>query len=405
MNVIKLNRTDISEMVKRAVHSILSESVEEVMGSAMAEKEDVIQELVEYVEKEWEKIKATGQKPVSTGTFSAKDGSGSGVINSYVILAPDDLTKKLGLADRFDINIGINDYQAPKNLLKLFGYQQRGTEGTTYHGTDPQTGDFYGKFSKPTLKIEHSRIDLEVPAINGELQTNGLYSTLYHELNHNSTALSIKREKDGKKDKNGNPIDVDRLNPVTTSQRASESPHFTVQRALHPDPMIDFLTSLQYGPDKENFRLLNFLFYAVWETTERNARAEEMYGSLQGLNATRENFWDIYPQTTLYNNLKQYNEILDKLRNVSSSSNIWLHAANVMNMKSKDSRHRKSPKSFGLNVKERFIKHTEELLDKMYRKGMKVAELYFQRKEDKERANADKPGGGLGRLGQMIDND
>ena len=53
MNVIKLNRTDISEMVKRAVHSILNESVSEVMGSAMAGKEEAIQNMVDYIEKEW----------------------------------------------------------------------------------------------------------------------------------------------------------------------------------------------------------------------------------------------------------------------------------------------------------------------------------------------------------------
>ena len=404
MTIIKLTHNDLNEMVRRAVHSILSESVEEVMGSAMAEKEDVIQELVEYIEKKWEIIKTLGEKPTDIGSFSANDGSGSGKINHYIILIPDKLTEKLGIADKFDLNVAVNDFQVPQNMLSLFGPNERGTEGTTYHGKDNK-GTFYGEFSKPTLKIKHSRIDLYVPAINGELQRDGLYSTLYHELNHNFTGLSIKLKKNGKTDKRGKEIDVDTLNPVTMTKRAKESPHFTVQRALNPDPMTDFITSMQYGPDKEYHRMVSFLFYAVWETTERNARAEEMYGSLQALKATRENFRDIYPQTTTYRNLEQYNELLNKLREVPDSSNIWLYAAEVMNMKNKSSRHKNLGKSFGEYAKKRFITHTEELLDKLYRKAMKVAELYFQRQEEKERENADKPGGGIDRLGQMIGND
>jgi hypothetical protein len=178
-----------------------------------------------------------------------------------------------------------------------------------------------------------------------------------------------------------------------------------VQRALNPDPMTDFISSLEYGPDKEKFRALNFLFYAVWETTERNARAEEMYGSLQALKATRANFREVYPQTVPYRNLKQYNELLDELKKVPDSSHIWEHAANVMNMKPSGNRHGRNPKSYSQNVKERFIKHTEELLNKLYRKAMKVAELYFQRQEEKEREKADKPGGGLNKLSQLMGND
>jgi hypothetical protein len=404
MPVIKLTHNDLSEMVRRTVYSVLSESVKEAMGSAMAGKEDVIEELVNYIANEWEKIKASGQKPESVGSFSAKVGNGRGEIKNYIILVPNELAKKLDIADKFDLNVAVNDYQVPQNILSLFGNSERGTEGSTYHGKS-DNGDFYGTFSKPTLKIKHSRIDLIVPAINGELQTNGLYSTLYHELNHSFTALNIKLKKNGKTDKKGNEINLDDLNPISASKRAKHSPHFMVQGALHPDPISDFITAMDYGPDKEYYRMISFLFYAVWETTERNARAEEMYGSLQALKAKRENFKAIYPQTTVYQNLKQYNELLDTLKKVPDTSKIWSYTAEVMNMKPLSSRRKNNPKSFHQNVKERFIKHTEELFDKLYRKAMKVAELYFQRQEEKEREKADRPGGGLERLNQLIDND
>ena len=50
MNVIKLNRNDLSEMIRRTVNSLLSESVREEMGSIAASKENVINEIVEYIE-------------------------------------------------------------------------------------------------------------------------------------------------------------------------------------------------------------------------------------------------------------------------------------------------------------------------------------------------------------------
>lgn len=412
MPVIKLTHNDLNEMIRRAVHSILSESVKEAMGSAMAEKDDVIQELVDYIEAEWEKIKETGKEPDDTGRFSAKDGSGSGRSSTYIILAPDDITEKLGIAKKFDLNIAIRDYQVSQKLLGLFGPHERASEGTTYYGKNRSTGEFYGKFSKPTMKIEHGRVDLEVPAINGELQTKGLYSVLYHELNHSFTTLSIKQKKSEKTDGNGNPIDshgnpvdVDVLNTITMSRRAKEHPHFSVQNALHQDEIMDFMTSLQYGSDKEYYNILNFLFYAVWETTERNARAEEMYGNLQALNAKRSDFKAIYPQTSLYNNLEQYNEMLNTLDKVSAGSPIWEYAAQVMNMKESNSRKGTNPNYFFYLVKKRFIKHTKELLDKLYRKGMKVAEYYFQRQEEKQRKMDDTPGGGIEKLGRIISSD
>ena len=49
MNIIKLNRNDLSEMIRRAVNSLLSESVREEMGSIAAGKENVIGEIVEYI--------------------------------------------------------------------------------------------------------------------------------------------------------------------------------------------------------------------------------------------------------------------------------------------------------------------------------------------------------------------
>ena len=47
MNIIRLSRKDLSEMIRRAVNSLLNESVSETMGSIVADKEDVIEEIVD----------------------------------------------------------------------------------------------------------------------------------------------------------------------------------------------------------------------------------------------------------------------------------------------------------------------------------------------------------------------
>ena len=129
MNVIKLNRTDISEMVRRAVHSILNESVSEVMGSAMADKEGAIEDIVNYVKYEWARIQDENVKPIDTGEFSFNNEPGQGgKVDTYVVLIPSQLGEKLGLADEFDINVAIANYKFDPKFLKYFGGNERGTE-------------------------------------------------------------------------------------------------------------------------------------------------------------------------------------------------------------------------------------------------------------------------------------
>jgi hypothetical protein len=54
-----------------------------------------------------------------------------------------------------------------------------------------------------------------------------------------------------------------------------------------------------------------------------------------------------------------------------------------MNVRGKN-KNRKNTESFYEKVKERFITRSEQLVDILYRKAMKVAELYFQRNGPKK---------------------
>ena len=370
MNVIKLNRTDISEMVRRAVRSIVNESVSEVMGSAMADKEGAIEDIVNYVKYEWARIQEENVKPDKTGEFGFNDEPGQGgKIDTYIVLMPSQLGEKLGLADKFDINVTIMNFKFDPKFLKYFGGNERGTEGISYNG-----GGIFNRFNKTTFRMMNGRIDLTVPALNGELQTKDLHATLYHELNHSFTGLELKKKMSTLPDD-----ELDQVNMTTMSQRKGNHPHIRVQKEMSPDFTRSFLNSITYGKYAEDHKAMNFIFYAIWEKTELNARAEAIYGDLKELHATRQNFKDLYPQTAVYRNIDELKTLLDNIKKVPSSSNIWDYAAEIMNMKPRG----KLTNSFYEKVKERFISRTEELLNTLYKKAMKVAELYFQRHEPK----------------------
>ena len=376
MGVIHLTHKDINEMVHKAVRGILRETVQETMGSSMVDKEDVIQDIVNYIKYEWARIQEENVKPNMTDEFEFNHAPGdAGKIYTYIILLPDQLTKKLDLADEFDVNVAIQNFVFDPKYLKYFGANERGTEGQSYNG-----GGKFDRLNKTTMRMRNGRIDLTVPAVLGELQTKDMHSTLYHELNHSFTGLQIKKKVSDLPDD-----EVDRRNTITMSARAGNHPHGRIMRAMRPDPITDFLNSITYGKHSEEYRALNFVLYAIWERTERNARAEAIYGDLKELHATRATFSQAYPQTSVARNINELNGLLDKLRKVPAHSMIWDYAATMMNMNARGkNKNRKNTESFYEKVKERFITRSEQLLDILYRRAMKVAELYFQRNEPRK---------------------
>jgi hypothetical protein len=229
--------------------------------------------------------------------------------------------------------------------------------------------------------MSKSRIDITTPAVDNELQIPGLISTLYHELNHNMTYLKAKIKKQDR-------FDDEELNDVgllSMSQRKDQPPHFVVQRELHPNPMWSFIQQMSYGAYAEAHKAMNFIFYGLWEITERNARAESIYGDLMAMNSKRENFRADFQKTDLYYQLGQFKELLDTVSKVPVTADNWKYAANVMNMRPKnyDLKVSKEGKKFFKKVKQRFIERTNELIEVLYKKAMKVAEYYYQEHEPK----------------------
>jgi len=371
MNIVKLNRNDLSEMIRRAVNSLLSESVREEMGSIAASKEDVINEIVEYIVNEWERIRMEGEEPADKDTYTFNDDpSKGGEIWTYPLIVPEEITEKLGIAEEFRLNVAIRNFTVSQDRLSYFGDSERGVEGISHFGDD------YSKFKKTNMKVTLGRIDLFVPAINGELQVKGLYSTLYHEFNHSLSQLMVKiKNSNGKTDS-----EISKINLMTQSKRASANPHFTVQRELNPDPVRGFLQTMSYGKYMEEFRALNFILYGLWERTERNARAEAIYGDLSALKTTRDTFKEDYKKTELCFQIAQFKELLEKVKTVPLGENLWEYAARLINMKPRGVKQSMSDE-FHAVVRDRFVTRTEQLIDILYKKGMKVAELYLQKHE------------------------
>jgi hypothetical protein len=297
------------------------------------------------------------------------------------------------------MNIGINDYDVPEDKIQYFETNERSTDGTSWASGE------YNKFVKTSAKREFDRVDLIIPSINGELQTQGFYSTLYHELNHNESRLQLQRKHQDLSDD-----ELEKLNFFSASKRKDDPPQFRTKQRIQAGAgnsplglLFSFLQNFESPEVKQAKRDLSFVFYSIWETTERNARAEGLYGELKEMGATRENFRTLYPKTVLCNQITDCNDLIKGLEQWPTTGtggiDVWNFAAKIMNMKHNRSN---TYDKFLLNVKKRFIERSRYLLDVLYRKAMKVAELYFQRLEKKQQDELDKPGGGLSRLGQEL---
>ena len=379
MGIIRLTESDLRKMVRVAVNSVLNESVNEVMGSAMADKEDAINGIVEHIEKWWYRNLENGTLDSyleDNGTFKFKGEDDGGFIEIYKIALPRRVLTGLDLAENYDFIVRVKNYTFPEKYMKHIGFNERGTEGETFFAPE------HLRLEKTTMKFKGARIELSIPAINGELQVPGIYNTLYHELNHTASNLEI-----GKKTGEGhNMFTATSKKPLSTGVNQ----HSTVGTNMNRDSFRDFLNRMRYGDDYETFQAINYLFYSIWEITERNARAEGMYGDLKALESegerpTRKNFKELYPRTTVYNVIEQSKGLLKQAESLDSYSQIWDYVAMVLGIEdSKRGQNREA-------VKARFVNRTRDLIEQLYRKAMKVAALYFDRhnwQSQEDRINA-----------------
>ena len=305
-------------------------------------------------------------------------------VEQYVIFVPQIFTYDLGVANDFELTVQINNFLLNSQALSSFSYGDRTTEGQAH------LGGMYSKFSRSSLRLKNGSMTLIVPAVNGELQVRGIYNALYHELNHIETSRQVKVKHQYLPDSELNDLSVISANRRTKS--GERLTRFAVQDSMRQDNRYEgFLTQLEYGRYYEAFRTANFLFYALWEQTERNARVEGLYGDLKYFKATRENINEILPQTELYRDISSFKKYLEEIEEVPTNDvngiRFWAYVSNIISMNMLSTREKPgSNKNFFEQVKKRFVNRSRELIDEMYRKGMRIVELYFERQGARDKA-------------------
>jgi hypothetical protein len=349
MSVITLKESDLHRIIKNTVTRLL-ESTDEKSGVIMAEKENEIKEIVDYISNWWEKrrkMPPDGSNPVSAGTQEV------GMISFYEGWVAPEVVAKLGIAETHEMTFTIRDMTIDMDKYgHMLSFPDRATGGASY-GSDE-----FMQYQRPSMKFLKSRIELTIPAFNGKLELQGLYSTLYHELNHNMTNLRINQY--GFYGKSLANMNRDRV----------PDKHINMMRALNPEPWTEMGRMIMYGPEgTDKLRAMIFMVYGLWETTERNARAESLYGELYHMRSTPESFEEDFKKTDVYYCIQQFREFVDLGETIPETSNIWGEVGQLVGGTDTKA------------VKRRFLKRSRELIDILYQKAMKVAKYYFNKQK------------------------
>jgi hypothetical protein len=349
MSVITLKESDLHRIIKNTVTRLL-ESTDEKSGVIMAEKEKEIRMIVEYISAWWnirKSMKPDGFNEVSAGTQTV------GTISFYEGMVDPKLTEQLGIAETHEMTFTIRNMEIDMDKYgHMLAFSDRATGGASY-GSDE-----FMQYQRPSMKFVKSRIELTIPAFNGKLELQGLYSTLYHELNHNMTNLRINQK--GFYGKSLANMNRDRV----------PDKHVNMMMAMNPDPWREMGRMIMYGPEgTDKLRAMIFMVYGLWETTERNARAESLYGELYHMQSTPETFERDFKTTDVNYCINQFNEFIQLGETIPETSDIWREVGQLVGGS--------DPKA----IKRKFLNRSRELNKILYQKAMKVAKYYFNKQK------------------------
>ena len=111
------------------------------------------------------------------------------------------------------------------------------------------------------------------------------------------------------------------------------------------------------------------MVYGLWETTERNARAESLYGELYHMQSTPETFERDFKTTDVNYCINQFDEFIQLGETIPETSDIWREVGQLVGGS--------DPKA----VKRKFLNRSRELNKILYQKAMKVAKYYFDKQK------------------------
>ena len=356
----KLTESEIDKLIQRTMSRVLKET-DETRGSIIGDKEDVIREIVEYVEQWFNKVK-NGSYYYDMGRvdFGREGDRGEGVYYAYKTQVPVEMARKLGYAREPQIDVQVENMIVDMDKYgHLINYEFMSPGGGTR-----VTDDLMRTYEEGgEVKFYKSHIFINLVALNGDLNVRSMYTTLYHELNHMLTSLRANDKFPGG--------GVSMYDLRRKDKQGRDPAQYTVHdNMMEPDhPIIRWGREMTYGEWYKQFRDINFIIYSIWEITERNARAEEMYGDLQYLKATRDTFWDLYPKTNLYHRIEAIEKMLNEIQEVPLDTNVWGYVAGILGEKSKG------------RARKRFLVRSWQLLKEMYDRAMRVAKYYFDKHE------------------------
>lgn len=356
MGVIRLTESDIHNLVKATVRRLV-ESADEAKGVSMADKEDVIEEIVQCIKDWWENERETYCVGVNDFQAEIHGEPIVGKYKNYMFFPPRELTAKLGIAEDHTFNVQVAEYLIDK---KYEQYVQKSVNGRTTYSPDDI------KLVKPQMVFKKGYLVLMICAVNGKIYYPYIYSTIYHELNHQYTNLNI-----GRKGHEGMGVNI-----MTRRGTGGDNAHNTVSFHLDDsNPQSRFLQTFMYGDENLGImKRINYIFYSLWETTERNAYTEELYGELQGNRVTRGQFDKWFPTSESGERYKQQENVILELEAVPENVPVWRYVGNVV--------HEWTPG----RAKKRFINRSKELLNTQMKNMMRVAKYYFDRHEGQQKA-------------------
>lgn len=261
----------------------------------------------------------------------------------YQIKLPNSLLSQLTWVDNKDMVISVIDITPEEyNALGGLKWAKKLTNGNT-HVSDTD---------KLTIDKKLAQLDIEITLVstNKNLVINYFGNVLYHELTHvyqNYNQLL----------KTG--VGLYQHNTKTNYD--------------------EIMTNLQDPTSDENLRIFNIINYSLLNTAELNAIVAGVYGSLETLNSTRNNFQKDIQRISayaVYDTIK--NNYLPKLISLDDLYwDIFMHAAYQQKIKPTENNPSQLRKETARKFKQRFVNSVNFKLDELINRIGKMASKYY----------------------------
>lgn len=199
-------------------------------------------------------------------------------------------------------------------------------------------------------KLGWARITLQGWLKMGVVQTDALFGTLYHEINHAYDHY------------------CSLMNVWNGNERYGKS------SMKADDISLNDLTSLENG-------ILNEICYRLFSETEFNALVASVYGDLENMNSERVNFRNDFKRTQGYETYKiiedNYKIVFNSIKDPDILTIFGILQSRGVKFK--------YDKTNIVSIRKELIRKVRFLLEKLIWKMARAASLYYENKEDDER--------------------